>query len=557
MTGFLTPGVTALGAAPAGARRFAGRLLVSDLPDLPAVYLAELGSQPAPSTVRLPPLGTPGALALGATPQPRATTGGGAVIRVSDRGWIGEPDDAAMPNVAYRARLAEPPAIERAIRILPEDSARGTFQAGELTLLNDDGSLDVVGGEWTLAGQPVVIRRGPHRQPTRAAFAEFGLVAALRATSAPMGTDRLTVGLTSAAADLAVPACATYAGTGGSEGDSGLAGQNRPALYGFKRQVQPVLMLAGDLVYQISARPLAGIMGVRDQGSPWNGGADYATLAALLAAAVPSGQFASCRSQGLIRLGSTPLGQVTVDALAAGTASHGGICLDLLRGPGGLTDDRIAPGGFLAALPSGQAGFLFTSGTVADALDQVTGACAAWWGSDRLGRIVAGRLLAPESMGVMARLERWMLAAEPQEVAGTAPRWRQRVNYRALATVQSATDLVGIASEDPAAVAAYGTASQTATAYDTTIAQAYPAATDPEPLVSGFENAADARALADVLLALHGTRRRRWTVQVGRYGNLFDLGDAIEIDHPRLAGRPWIVVGLSERGDTKEATLWG
>ena len=270
---------------------------------------------------------------------------------------------------------------------------------------------------------------------------------------------------------------------------------------------------------------------------------------------MPQSRFATCLAQGLIRLGSTPGGQVTVDATAAGNGTHGGICLDLLGGPGGLTDDRIAPAGFLSALPPGQAGFLFTSGSVADALDQVTGACAGWWGSDRLGRIVAGRLLAPESMGVMARLERWMLAAEPQEVAGTAPRWRQRVGYRALATVQSATDLVGIASEDPAAVAAYGTASQTATAYDTTIAQAYPAALDPDPLVSGFENAAD--ALADALLALHGTRRRRCTAQVTRYGNLFDLGAAIEIDHPRLAGRPWIVVGLSERGDTKTADLWG
>lgn len=557
MTGFLIPGATAPGAAPAGVRRFAGRLTVADLPDLPAVYLAELGSQPAPSTVRLAPLGTPGALAPGATPWPRAAGSSGAVIRVSDRGWIGEPDDAAMPNVAYGPRLAEPPAIERAIRVLPEDIARGTFQAGELVLLNDDGALDVVGGEWTLAGRPVVIRRGPHRRPTRAAFAEFGLVAAMRATSAPMGTDRLTVGLTSAASDLAVPVCATYAGTGDIEGDSSLAGQNRPALYGYKRQLSPVTLLAGDLVYQVSSRPLAGITGVRDRGAPLDGTTDYPTLAALRAATVPAAHFATCRAQGLVRLGSTPGGQVTVDAAASGNGTHGGICLDLLRGPGGLTDDRVAPGGFLSALPPGQAGFLFSGGTVAHALDTVTGACAAWWGSDRLGWIVAGRLLAPESMGVMARLERWMLAAEPQEVAGTAPRWRQRVNYRALATVQSATDLVGIASENPAAVAAYGTASQTATAYDTTIAQAYPAATDPEPLVSGFENVGDAQALAATLLALHGTRRRRWTVQVGRYGNLFDLGDAVEIDHPRLAGRPWIVVGLSERGDTKTADLWG
>jgi hypothetical protein len=557
MTGLAAPGVTGPGMAPAGADRYSSEFAVTDLPDLPDEWLVELGSAPIPVDVLPPSLGQPGGGAVGAVPDAAAAVTNPPVVwRYSLRGWIGEPGDAAMPNTAYLRRLVEAPSLVRSMRVLPEDSARLSFQAGELLLDNSDGALDYLLGAWTMAGQPATVRRGPHRTPIRAGYSEFGRVADLRITSPARRSSRLSIGLQASASDLSVPVCSVYAGTGGLEGDASLAGQNRPRLLGYKRQIKPTPLLATQLVWQVTEGVLLSVDGVRDGGAPLTPVGDFPTLAALLAASLPQSSFATCRAFGLIRTGSPPAGQITVDAQAAGDGSHGGIALALLLGPGGLDSDRIVAGSF-AALPPGLAGWVWRSGTVAAALDQVLSSCAGWWGSDRLGRIVAGRLTRPDLVGPRATFDRWMLTAEPTEDAGAAPRWRQRVAYRVLDTVQSGTDLFGIASSNPALVAAYGTAQQVATAYDTSISVLYPSATDPEPLVSGFDAEGDAQTLAVELLALHGVRRRRWRVPVGKWGHLVDLGDIIAVEHPLLGDRNWCVIGAEQSGDAITLRLWG
>jgi hypothetical protein len=328
-------------------------------------------------------------------------------------------------------------------------------------------------------------------------------------------------------------------------------------LYGAKRNVPVVPLMAPQLVYQISGRELAIVSGVRDGGAILDPAGNYPTAAALLTAILPISTYATCLPLGLIRLGSPPERQVTVDAIGAGTQTHAGIALALLSGPGGLPGDRIDDASFTGSLPGGLAGFLFKAGTVEAALNEVTGSCAAWWGSDRMGRIVAGRLFRPEASPPAHAIARWMLDGEPSEVEGAPPRWRQRVAYQVLGLVQSATDLNGIAAADQAAVAVYGTAQQVETALDPSVLTAYPSATDPEPLVSGFDLAADAQAQAAYLMSLHGVRRRRWRVPLGQWGAAIDVGQSVSVDHPRLAGRNWIVTAMDEAGDTKTLTLWG
>jgi hypothetical protein len=557
VTGLVIPGLTAPGDAPPGPDIAPGQFAVTDLPDLPPEFLVELGTAPPTVAVEIGSIGMPGGEAVGGLPDMPPATPGPAVLRYSLRGWIGEPEDAMAPNLAYPSRLMEPPSLVRSMRVLPEDSARASFQSGEISLRNDDGALNEVAGDWTMAGRPAVIRRGPHRQPRRAGYQEFGRVADLRITSAALSdANRIRIGLREAASDLQVPVSTPYAGTGGLEGDANLSGQLRPMLYGVKRQIPPVALLANQEIRQVSGRPLSAVFGVRDRGSELTPFGDYPSLSALSSAPLFAGGYATCLTEGLIRTASTPQGQLTVDAVGAGDTSHGGIALALLRGPGGQLEERLVPAGFTAQ-PAGAAGFLWSSGTVASALDEVMAACAGWWGSDRLGRIVAGRLRQPDSVGPEVTFARWMLQAEPAEQGGVAPRWRQRVAYRRLETVQSATDLAGIASEDPALVAAYGTAQQVAIAFDTAITLAFPSATDAEPLPSGFDDQADAQALAAELLALHGVRRRRWRLSLGRWGHLVDLGAVVAVDHPRLAGRNWIVIASEEAGDDKTLTVWG
>lgn len=561
MLGYYPHGATCLADDPLGPDNVLGRFVVSDLPDGPATYLVELGTAP-PAVVADPPSWNMlGGSPLGCLPDAAGAAANAptTVLRYSDRGWIGEPGDAQTPNVAYLPRVVSPPAIERSMRVLPEDAAHLTFQSGEVVLDNGDGALNAVGGDWTMAGRPAVIRRGPHRTPLRAPYAAFQRVAALRITSAAVGTTRLTVGMQDAGTSLKVPVSGTYAGTGGIEGDAGLTGQSKPLLYGLVRNIAPVKLLAAPAacVFQVSAGLLASVSAVRDRGSALTATGDYATLAALQGASLSLGQYATCLALGLVRTGVPPVGQLTCDATGPYGYSHGTAALALLRGPGGLGDDLYDAAAFVGTLPNGQCGFLFAGGTVEDALDRIILSCASWWGSDRLGRITGGLLPLPETAAPVAGLASWMLGGMPEEQPGTPPRWRQRVAYRALATVQGAADLAGMYQDNPAAAALYTTASQVAVSYSAAVQAAYPAAVDPEPLVTGFDGLVDAQALADALMARHGTRRRRWTVRTGRWGHLFDVGDPITVDHPRLAGRTWVCIAKSEAGDDVTATLWG
>jgi hypothetical protein len=559
MTGFLIPGSDAPGSAPPGPDRLAARFVLADLPNAPGEFLIELGSAPPVSAMDLASLGQPGGHAVGGLPDAAgAGIPAGTVLRYSLRGWIGEPGDAMRPNAPFQPRLVEPPALVRSIGVLPEDGARSSFSAGEAVLRNEDRGLDLVASDWSLAGRPAVIRRGPHRTPLRAGYREFGRVAELRVVSAVRtAADRITVALREASTDLSVPLVPPYAGTGDLEGDTSLAGQPRPWLGGTVFNIPATALLAGEGIYQIAAVPLAAVTGVRDQGAPYALMGDHPTLAALRAATLTVTQCATCLSAGLIRLGSAPVGQVTCDAVAAGGQSHGEIALALLRGPGGLGDERIDPSGWLGVLPPGVAGFYRSGGTVTQAIDDIVTACAGWWGADRLGRYAAGRIPVPDRAAPALALRSWMLDGDPVEVPWTARRWRQRVGYRQLGLVQSATDLAGLAADDPGQAARYGTAFEVATTFDPLTFSSAPGAGDPAPLVSGFAGEADAKALADYLLALHAPRRRRWRLSLGRYGHLLDLGDVVTVEHPWLSSRNWVAVSRDDRGDAGTVEVWG
>lgn len=560
MTGFSIPGGYVPGGAPPGPDRLAGRLTVTDLPDGPADYLVELGSLSPAVTVEPPSAGQPGGLPVGDTARAGAVTSRTAtVLRYGLRGWIGEPEDTALPHVPYPARLVAPPSLTRAIPVLPEDGARASYTAGELVLRNGDGALDTVAGDWSLTGRPAVIRRGPYRAPYRAPYAAFGRTAELRIVSAVRSAaDRITVALREATADLNVPLTGVFAGTGGLEGVASLAGQARPWLGGTVPNIPAVALLPAEAIYLVgSGAPLASIEAVRDSGAAYTIVGDVADLAALRAAAVPAGGCARCLARGLVRLGSAPTGQVTVDATAGGSLTHGGIALDLLRGPGGLPEDRIDAAGWLT-LPPGQAGFyLPRGGTVAEAVEAVVTSCAAWWGGDRLGRVTAGVLPVPEVVTPTLTLRRWMLDGAPEEVAGVAPRWRQRVGYGRLGVVQEASALAGLVAADPAQAALYGTEYRVATAFDADIFAAG-GATDAPVLVSGYRYAADAQALADRLLARLSVRRRRYRLTLGRWAHLLDLGDGVAVEHSLLAGgRSWFAVKRDEQGDDGAVEVWG
>ncbi len=108
---------------------------------------------------------------------------------------------------------------------------------------------------------------------------------------------------------------ARYAGTGGAEGGADIKNQPKPWVFGRAANVEPILIDATNNVYQFSGYgPIEAVTTLYERGSDFGAKvADHASYAALIAATIPNGRWATCLAQGLVRLGAPAFGVITGD----------------------------------------------------------------------------------------------------------------------------------------------------------------------------------------------------------------------------------------------------
>ena len=140
----------------------------------------------------------------------------------------------------------------------------------------------------------------------------------------------------------------TYAGTGGAEGGSDIKGKVKPLALGWPRNVEPVLINAVDSVYQFSAYgAIEAVETLYERASAFSASSgDYANYAALVAADIPAGAWATCLAEGMIRLGAPAFGVITGDIKGhkvGGSAPRGaGALVSALASIAGVSSSLIA-----------------------------------------------------------------------------------------------------------------------------------------------------------------------------------------------------------------------
>ncbi len=128
-----------------------------------------------------------------------------------------------------------------------------------------------------------------------------------------------------------------------AEGGEDLKGAPRVLLFGAPLNIPAVLVNRFWQIYAVGHQ-LSAVFRVRDRGVILQpAGVDYPTLAALRAATVPDGKWATCLALGLIRIGGNAVrsGQVTVDAAEGGNAAArtaGQVVRRILIGQAGLVE---------------------------------------------------------------------------------------------------------------------------------------------------------------------------------------------------------------------------
>ncbi|MFN4283521.1 MAG: hypothetical protein ACK4NA_12865 [Alphaproteobacteria bacterium] len=536
----------------------------------PGQYLVEIAAYKG-GQARSGGLSTLADVPLADLPRSSGVSIGQITLRYADRHWVGAPvidavsPDGALANAFYEGRIVAPLLMSRQMPLLPEEPRRVQRQFGAIEIANGDGGLDTVLQSYAVDGRRVRVLFGP----LMGRYGDFAVIADTLATG--WEGDELSVRLAlrdqSYALDLPLQSN-LYGGGGGADGNAELEGKPKPLAFGLVRNATPVLVDPANLIFQVHDGAIEAIDDVFDRGAALaNSGDDAGDYAALVALSVAAGEYATCLSAGLFKLGSSPDGLITCDLRGDADPDYADtldlIALRILRDRAGLPSSVIVASTFAGvATLGGSLGFYLphtASPTTSEVMDTLLASVGGWWGASRDGRLRAGRLTDPGPRSPNLYLGIYdILSIEP--APAPVPRWRQRATYAPNWTAQRGEDLA--ASVTPARRQFLTELERAVAAADTVVKVRHLQALDPSPLPTLFDSAADAQSIVDYLLALHSVDRQAFFVRVKRIGYQADLQTVARVTYPRYGlqnGKNFAVIGIEENAQAEETILkvWG
>ncbi len=492
-------------------------------------------------------------------------------------------------NALYHPRVQDPGYWRTEAFTKPGDYGRA--MPGEVVLEDADGALGASLAGLAFDGRKIVIREG-----VRGAAYPAGYVTLINGTVAGApGFDwgRVTIRMADRMAELAKPIQPTlYAGTGSLEGGADIKGQPKPLVPARGSNIEPMLVSQAKVIYHVSApigSAAVSVAAVRDRGVPIAAGAgSYANTTDLLndALAPAAGQYkvlATVADGTYIRLGSTPAGRLTCDALygAAADRTHAQVIKRLLVHAGIASGDISAADvtALDTALPGEIELAIHDAPNAQDVVEQVarSAGCACY--ADETGAFRLLRWTAPSGSPVATLTQTRIEQMDLQDTTATrdaAPAWRVRLKYARNWTAQADADLAGDKTNPLDPVSAPGGLTwlaarawlaeewRTVESADAAVQTAHPKAltVDVECLLV---DPTAAQAEADRLLALYKVRRDSTSIAVWldqAQLNAVRLGAVVTAKLPRFgytAGRLMRVAGVTQDRLSGKTNLmvWG
>lgn len=227
----------------------------------------------------------------------------------SSKNWIGKPADPIRANAAPFRRLKAAFRIRRTTPYFLNEESRIQTTIASATLDNSNGDLSILALEKTTEGYRAPIWHGP----LDGAFDKAQRLVQPKVKGVETSGDDLIVQFTTESSQFAnTPLqAAKYDGSGGINGDPALKDTLKPLVFGSVFNMEPLLIYAALLIYQVNGGPIAGIGPVLEGGAPLIFQQDYPSFEALAAATIPTGYYATCLSLGVFRLGFPPIHKLT------------------------------------------------------------------------------------------------------------------------------------------------------------------------------------------------------------------------------------------------------
>jgi len=497
-------------------------------------------------------------------------------VRVSSSGYTTGPTDSP-PNTYYAPAISDPGYFERSLFGSGRTMGRSEIGYGLMSIVNADGRLDSV-LDMGFDGRQVVVKRLADR---RASLAGAEIV--LRGTIEGLDSSDIWSGfrlrLYDRRLELDKPLQTNrYGGTTTSGGLAGALADGtadmkdavKPMVFGRALNVPAVTVNPFDLIYQVHDGAVSAIR-VYDGGIELTLLANYATVAALKAAAIPGGKYGTCLSAGLFRLGGAPHQVIAADVTEGSTLglrNAGAIAQRMLTKLGLTGSANIAASTFtvLSALAPQELGIWINDDRSAlDALSAVLSSVGGFILPNAAGAFEVGRLSAPSATSAWSVGQADILGDEISldrnpDTDSHLPAWRVITRYGRNNQLQDDGNLGACVSVDRRGFLAKEY--REAKAENAAVLTKHLLA--PEMTVDTLMlSVSDATAEATRLLGLYGTRRDvlRFSVRAMDAGAM-TLNSTGTVTLPRFgyqAGRRMVVIGRREdpANEQVEMTVWG
>ena len=351
-------------------------------------------------------------------------------------------------NKFYEPRIKNPWNFQQTLFLKDSTSGDSTSGFGVVELINNDGGLDTF-TTYGFDGRPIVLRK---------IIAGVATLLMSCGMEQPTTTwDTVSIRIKDKQILFNVPIQPTkYGGTNvlpdGVDGTDDIKGKPKPLLLGQVSNATPFCVNTSRLIYQGHESALQDITAVYDKGVSLARGTDYSSAADMQANQPAPGEYRAYLAGGMFRLGSSPAGQITFDAIEGATAAD-------------RTAAQIAKRIALRALPSAEISaadvtaldtansavvgiYINSESTIQAALNEVLDSVGAAFTFDSAGVLRMTRIVAPAGSPVATYGTSEVLNIErkPTNDEGRGvPPYKVNLGYGKNNTVQNANQLAGIA----------------------------------------------------------------------------------------------------------------
>lgn len=455
----------------------------------------------------------------------------------SDHPVFMKPDDSLRPNYVPEARLARRVDLDTAFSIVPSTSTGGQTLIGDIEIHNADAYLDNVIANYAVDGRRVDILFGPEN----GAYSEFRIVESSFAKDWRGSDGEVRLTLQDLQFRLDQPyETATYAGTGGIEGDASITGDIKPRLIGYRDNFTPKLISAANNIYQISFSPIEEVLRAMDGGAEFtDSGVDVTTYPALISASIAEGEYATALNLGLIRIrpaGGSLRSIFTVRARGDNTGGYtenaGALILNELRNRAGFSDTELDSGSF-AAIDGFQTGYYYDGSN-----DQTFRQVFSRLTVQTNGRIIAdsrlriARIVDPEDFAFSSQIVAEQIFEIQPEGVIYSPIIKTVVKYLPRDVTLTQSQILGSVTEPDF--------SNLQREYDTvsrrngTTALRHSGAQNEVVIDTDLANEASATTLLTAVSDLWQTERMTYTITTNREGFFLSVGSVIKVTYPRF-----------------------